>query len=685
MSLTLAASFAPVYPALPAYLSRSAVAISPRFPRDGTATGKGGQTIGSDGVSNSITPERSVAEAQAWGATVALWSYTDQATSLGYASAAEFVGEFVAAGIPIQATTNTRAVNSSTGPFMQDAGGSNWSAGSNPERPYVSGAPQSPRYARISITIDYMPAADVTGTQTPKLATIASQMAAGCFGLHMDDPRGPAAYAHWPGITTAYDNVGQGCDFSSTAITGFATWLGANTTTAQRTALGLPSSTSGFNLLSHLTTNYSSIMFTPGQDNPAAVDNYRFRTTANTNGTLRSILTLHGRFLRDDHASYVQAIRTQLAGAPLSFNAFNFSPMEMLSWVGRRSPQLWDFAVAETSPPYWGDLIAHTVGSASFLAARESQAARQHLNAVVCDMAGLPAFFEHKPTAPSSTTPGGSGYPVALASGAPARVLKQMLRQSIMQSVMEGSRPVIPIDVFLTINDEKSQGTNIDGYRWWGSRADYKDCFDFIKANASLIDDYAKCAAVQVAVHTDAWPFYAGSQGTRFYALMDRLAELWRRDVDYHLLPVGDASGLLPTDPVRAVETTAPIIIRIQDDAEYYGHMGRLSGPRCRRWSTAAADEAVGHSPCRSSNANVRAIARYNAAARRVSVHLHNYGMQSDGAPSPQTTTLVWNWGRPSGPATVVRLGESGGTVDISRGSAQITLTEYAIVNFEVA
>jgi hypothetical protein len=349
--------------------------------------------------------------------------------------------------------------------------------------------------------------------------------------------------------------------------------------------------------------------------------------------------------------------------------------------VGRRSPQLWDFAVAETSPPYWGDLIAYTVGSASFLAAREAQAARQHMNATMCDFVGLRAFFEHKPTALSSTTPGGSGFPVALASGAPARVVTQLLRQSIMQSVMEGANPVVPIDLFLTVNDEKSQGTNIDSYRFWGSRANFKDCFDFIKANAALIDGYNKLASVFVAVHTDSWPFYSGGQGPRFYALMARLAELWRNDVDYHFLCVGSANGLLPTDPSRVVELGAPLVIRLQDDIEYYAHLGRLAGPKCRGWSTKAAAEAMGHAPVRSTNPNVRATCRYNSTTGGIAVHLHNYGVNSDGTPAPQTTTLIYNWGRPS-TASVVRLGEAATSVSFTNGTAQVSLTEYAIVSF---
>lgn len=669
MSLTLAASFMPSYAALPAYLTPSKVSISPRFPRPGGTTN--GQTIGINGTSTTYTPIRSALEAQAWGVDVALWSYTTDAVTNGYASTAEFVGEFTAAGIPIQGTTNTRAVNVSTGPFMQDAAGNDWSAGSNPTRPLVGGLAQSPSLVRYQTTIDYMPAADVTNTQTPKLAAIASQMASGTFGLHMDDPRGPMVFAGWRGIRSEYDIVGAASDFSATARAGFTTWLSANTTSGQRTAVGLPASLSGFDILTWLTTNKSSVMFTPGQDNPTAVDAYRFRTQLSTDESLRTIiLNWMGRFLREDHYVYVQQVRTQLAGAPLSLNFFSATPSEFMSGVGRQSPQLWDFAVAETLPPYWSDLSAYTVGSASFFDARAVQQAEQMLNAAMCDACGLRAWFENKPTAMNQ---------------APARVLKQILRQSMLDNVRAGHGIVVPADVYMDNLDTRDQGTSVSGYRFWGSVADYGDIGAFVKAQAALIDGYGKCATVWLAVHSDSFPNYiGGSRTTTYVPIMQRLAELWKRDVGYHLLIVGDADGVLPASPARSVETTAPLIIRLQNDADYSSQLGRLSGPRCRRWTTSAADEAMGHSPVRSTNPYVRASARYNPTARRVSVHLHNYAINADGTPSPQTTTLLWNWGG-AGAASVVRLGESAGAVDLSSGSAQIALTEYAIVNFAVA
>lgn len=668
MSLAVAQAFAPTYQALPSYLKRSAVAISPRFPRDGVMAA--GPASGTTGLVGTITPVRSAIEAGNWGASLALWSYTDQAASLGYASPAAFVTEMTAAGVRTQGTTNTRAANSSTGPFMQDAGGSDWSAGSNPNRPALNAGQPSPLASRISISIDYMPANDPTNTQTPKLATMAMQMAAGCFGLHMDDPRSQAAYSGWRGIASTYDITSQGCDFSATARAGFTTWLGANTSTSDRTAVGLPASLAGFDILTWLKANKASIMFSANQVDSTAVDNYLFRTSISNDSALRTILlTWMNKFLRADHAGYVGQVRTQLAGAPLSLNYFQASPCEFMSWQARQASQLWDFAVAETSPPYWADISGFTVGSASWLTARESQCARQHLNAVTCDLSGLRAYFEHKPTA---------------LNAAPARVVTQLLRQSIMQSLMEGSTPVVPIDCFMTVNDDKDQGVNVDGYRFWGSTANFGNCFSFLAANAAVIDGYEKCATVFVAVHDDAFPFYSGTQGPRFYTLMDRLAELWRRDVDYHLLPVGSADGLMPLDPLRSVETAAPLIIRLQDDADYYTHLGRLAGTRCRKWSAAAADEAVGHSPARSTNPNVRVVARYNASARRVSLHVHNYGMNSDGTPAPQTVTLLWNWEPPKSIASVTRLGEGSRTATFVNGAVQISLTEYAIVNFAV-
>lgn len=254
-----------------------------------------------------------------------------------------------------------------------------------------------------------------------------------------------------------------------------------------------------------------------------------------------------------------------------------------------------------------------------------------------------------------------------------------------MQSVMEGHTPVVPIDVFMTLNGGgDDQGVAVDGYRFWGGTADYKACFDFIKANASIIDGYEKVALVHLAVHSDSFPFHSGSSEAKFSGLVSRLAELWLADIDYHLIVVGAADGLLPTDPVRSVESTAPLIIRLQDDTDYYAHLGRLAGTRCRRWSSAAVAEAAGLSPVKSSNPYVRATCRYNPATGRVAVHLHNYAMNADGTPSEQTTNLTYAWGNPT-TALVKRLGQSDGFATFSNRSASITLREYAIVDISAA
>lgn len=669
-NLSVAQSFVPSYRPLPSYLRLNSVVISPRTPRSGSAAAN--PASGTTGTAGTITPARSVLEAQNWGADYAAWCYVSAAASNGYASAAAFVAEFTAAGIPVQGTTNTSPVNPTTGPFMQDLAGNDWSiANPNPLRPLLSvGGPQNPLYQHTAISIGYMPAADPTNTQTPKLADIATQQAAGIQGLHMDDPRGPAAFSGARGIDAAGDTSSQGADFSATARAGFTAWLAANTTSAQRTAVGLPTNLSGFDIKAWLIANHADILYGANQVDPAAIDNYLFRTSIRTKEALRTILTTWlGQFLRSDHAGYVAAVKAQLGSALFTFNAFNVSPMELLNWIGRQVPQSFDMAVAETAPPYWSDLSAYTVGSASFLAARETQCARQHMNSAMCDFMGLRAMFEHKPTAPNT---------------APARVVRQLLRQSIMQSVMEGSVPIVPVDVYMTTSDEKSQGVDVDGYRFWGSPADYKDCFDFIRASGALLNGFEKVAAVHVAVHSESWPFYSGTPGVKFFALMARLAELWRRDVDYHFVIAGSGEGLLPTDPPRAVETTAPLIIRVQDDNDYYTHLGRLSGKNCRRWSVSACDEAMGSSPVRSTNPNVRATCRYNATTGRYSVHLHNYALNTDGTPAPQTTTLIFNWGTPAA-ANVVRLGETATTAIFSRGTASISLTEYAIVTFSAS
>lgn len=672
MSLALAQTFAPTYQALPAYLRRSAIAISPRFPRDGTTVGVGGHIIGTNGDTANVLPEASAVEAVAWGATVALWCYPYRAPG-AFMTGAQFIATFTAVGIPIQATANTGAFSSAVGPFAVDIGGSTWISGSSGVRPALVSGTQSPLNSRVTLSVDLMPSSDQTGTITPKLGVISSAMTDGCFGLQLDDPRGPAGYSGWRAIASSYDLTSQGVDFSPTAITGFAVWLAANTTSTQRVNLNLPSDPTGFDVVAWLRTNHlASMQASPNtlQTDTAALDNYLFRTNLSTNTNRRDvILGLYNRFLRDAAIDFTQQIRTTLAGKPLSGNFWQASPCEFISGFIRKTAGLFDFVIAETAPDYWSDISSFTIGTDSWYGARWLQCARRHMNAVSYDLAGVRAFVEHKPTALNL---------------APARVVVQILRQSIMQSVMEGATPVIPIDVFMTVNDPKNQGVSVDGYRYWGGRADYKTCFDFIAANASLIDDYQKCATVFVAVHNESFPFQDGASEARYNVLLARLKELWIRDIDFHWLPVGLPDGALAQEPSRSVEITAPLIIRLQDDADYYAHMGRLSGPKCRRWSTAAADEAMGHSPVRSTNPLVRAIARYNAATKRVSVHLHNYSMNTNGTPNPQTTTLIWNWARPTSDASVARLGESNLTVSLSAGTASVSLNEYAIVNFSV-
>lgn len=666
----LAQAFMPALTAVPAYLDRDCIAVSPRFPRNGSSAA--GPASGITGAAGTIVPQRSVAEAQAWGATVAVWSYTDIAGSYGYASPAAFVGEFTAAGIPIQGTTNASAVDDILGPFAYDAGGSQWKTGAAPNRPALTVGQPSPLASRVPLSISYLPAADQTNTRTPKLAKIATQMAAGCFGLHFDDPRGSASNAGWRGIGPGYDLASQGCEFSTTGIAGFTAWLTANTTSAERIAVGLPSSMAGFDYLAWLKANRASIMFSPNQVDGAAVDNYLFRTSISNDEALRvSYLRWMGSFLRDDHLTYLAQIRAQIGTVPLSHNFYAASPMEYASWHVRRPGHPWTFAISEMPPNYWSDVSAYAVNSSAFFDARMLHVGMRSLTMASHDMAGQLALVENKPTAPNA---------------APARVLKQMLRQSMVDTAARGGVPVAPYDVFLSTGGSKSQGVDVDGYRFWGAVADYGDIPQFLRANGALLRGYEKMAVVHLAVHGDSFPFHEGSQATRYDALCARIAELEKRDVAYHLLPVGAADGLLPLDPVRAVETAAPIIIRLQDDADYYGHLGRLSASNCRRWSTAAADEAMAYSPVRSLNPYVRATARYNAAAGRVSVHLCNYALNADGTPKPQTTIVRWNadFGA-AGVASVVRLGEAPGTVDLSRGYGQVTLREYAILNFAVA
>lgn len=669
MSLALALSFAPVYAATPAYIKRSATPISPRFPMPGGTTN--GLTIGTNGSTTTYVPIRSALEAAAWGASCAVWSYTDRAAALGYASASAFVGEFTALGIPIQATTSSQAVNASTGPFAKDLAGYDFSAGGASPRPSPL---TSPTINRAATGITWAPANDTTNTRTPKLATIAAQLAAGASMLHMDDPRGMASFGGFRAHIAGRDLTSQAGDFSDTARAGFTTWLSANTTSAQRTAVGLPSSLAGFDIATWLETNYSSILHSPGQDTPAQVDAHLYRISISPTEALRTvILQYYARYQRDDQFAWLQQVKAA-AGVPFSLNLYAATPMDYMTWTVRQSTQVFDFAISEVPPPYWPYIDGETVGSDAWMALRWPQCAEQHLQMAMADKVGLLCLCEHKPTS---------------LTAAPARVVKQLLRQSIMQTVMEGHTPVVPADVYMTTGDVRDTSmVTVDGYRFWGSVADYGDLFAFIRANAALIDGYSKLAVVHVAACNDSWPFRDGDAAAvaRYDEKNARLAELWTRDIPYHLLTVGEASGTLPEAPGAAAELNAPLIIQIQDPGDYMSYAGRMAGRNYRRWSTGACDEALAYAPVRSLSPYIRATARYNAAAGRVSVHLHNYSVNSDGTPKPQTTVVRWNpaFGTP-GVASVVRLGEAPGTVDLSRGYGQVTLREYAILNFAVA
>lgn len=653
---------------VPTYVKRSAVAISPRFPRDGVMAAT--PASGTTGSAGTIIPERSAVEAQAWGATLALWSYTDTAVAQGYASQAAFIAEFAAAGIPIGGSTNTRAASPSTGPFQQDLSGSNWSAGSNPLRPIlISGTPQNPLYQRIATTIDYMPAGDSTVTWPAKSAIVAAQVADGTSAVHLDDPRGPTAYAGALGILSGWDITSQGCDFSATAISGFTTWLGANTTSGQRAALGLPASLTGFSIKTWLTTTYPAFCYGAGQVDPAAVDNYLFRTSISSSTTLRTVLlNWLNRYLQDDHATFVAAIKAA-SGVPLSFNFWNAAPSNYISWHAERG--LFDYAIAETAPAYWEDYVGTTVGSAEWLAVRLKHAARNKLNASTCDLYGLRAFFEHKPTAPNA---------------APAGVLVRMLRQTLLQTVADGYMPVVPIDVFMTTNDEKSQGVNVDGYRFWGGRSDYKTVFDFIKRIAPVIDDYEHIGSVGVFVASDSFPFHSGGSAAAFARVIDRLAELMKRDIGYHLIPVCDASGSKDRKPSLAQEAGLLGFLRVQDDADYFTDAGRLQQSNSYPASDAAYRKLSGLAICTSSDPFVRCTVRRNAATGRVAIHLLNFATTAAGDVVSKSTTLRFSqiYGAVSA-GTVYRIDGADEDASFVNNSITITVGEYAVIDCAVA
>lgn len=674
--LQTALLFRPAYVPNAWGLTRTSRVMSSRFPFVGGTTSS--LTIGTNGTSTTYVPIRTALELAAWDATHDAWCYADRAVAQGYASIKEFVDEVRAVGCRLQGTTNSAAIDETNGPFAIDLCGYPFESiffqtNISPRPALLSGVPRDPLLNRQD-TPSYGPVYNTTHWDG-KAAAVAAQVAAGCTALQHDDPRAAAGFAGFTADRLENDLTSQICDYSTTALAGFPAWLSANTTAAQRTACGLPSDPTGLNYKDFLVANFESFLKSgPGgnlQVDPSALDGHLFRTSVRTNANLRTHQAYYASYMRKATADQIRD-RANRAGVPMSLNMYAASPQDYMLWVGRMNPQPVTFVVTEIPPPYWDQISAYTVGSSDFHNARWLQCGRQSCQIAMSDMVGLFSVYEIKPTAPNQ---------------APPRVLKQILRHSQMQTFAEGHLPIFPTDVYLANAGTRDQGTDVYNYRFWGAVADYKDVWDFITQNAQYVEGYEKLAAVHVVCSSSSFPFYEGATEAKFDALSARFGELFRRDIGFHMMVVGNNPGAPDEPPNRFVEANAPIIIRLQDDKDYGNYMGSVSGPKYRGWGAASLDEAMNYIPVRSTNETVRAFARYNAQAGRVSIHLINYGMNADGTPKPQTTTLIWNraFGTPAGHATVVRQNEAAGTVDLSRGFGQISLLESAIVNFAVA
>jgi len=673
--LQTAWSFRPTYIPNGWGLTRTSRVMSSRFPFVGGTTNS--LTIGINGTSTTYVPIRTALELAAWGATHDAWCYADRAVAQGYASINSFVAEVQAVGCLLQATTNSAAIDENTGPFALDIAGYPFesiffNSNISPRPTLLSGVPRDPLLNRQD-TPSYGPVYN-TAHWNGKQALVDVQVAAGCTALQHDDPRAAAGFAGFTADRLENDLTSQTADYSAAAITGFPAWLAANTTAAQRTACGLPSDPTGLDYKAFLVTNFESFLKAgPGgnlQVDAAALDGHLFRTSVRTNANLRTHQSFWATYMRKAVADQIRDRATR-SSVPMSLNMYAASPQDYMLWIGRLNPQPVTFVVTEIPPPYWDQISAYTVGSSDFHNARWLQCGRQSCQIAMSDMVGLFSVYEIKPTAPNQ---------------APPRVLKQILRHSQMQVFAEGHLPIFPTDVYLANAGTRDQGTDVYNYRFWGAVADYKDVWDFITQNAQYVEGYEKLAAVHVVCSSSSFPFYEGATEAKFDALSARFGELFRRDIGFHMMVVGNNPGSPDEPPKRTVETNAPIIIRVQNDGDYGNYMGSVSGPKYRGWSTATLDEAMDYIPVRSTNDTVRAFARYNAQAGRVSVHLVNYAMNTDGTPKPETTILRWNrrYGSPVSVANVVRLGEAPGTVDMTPGYAQVTLREYAIVNFAV-
>lgn len=438
----------------------SRVLFTSRWPR------KPGDSVfgGTSGSGNVTLSRGSLAEAQAWGADELIWCYPNgvdfseyQALISSVKSAGLGFGGAVNSSPSAAATINGQAFSNSE--VIYDWAGVSWlTASGSPLRPAPfntdSNSDGTTKYQRFQAWIDFATLCDLTNTGNRRVAECAQYVAWGATSMQMDDPRDVLA------------NISSGFT-SPSLMAGFRTWLLANTTAGDRSAMGLPA-TLPADLVVWMTTDNTCPFYSwfhTGLTVPTEIDQYaglkkcyQIQGGETTDWRAYKIWSVwYQAYVRDTLKTVYSAMKSAMPGIPLSANMWNNNPDRRLMWVAGSV----DYAVMENNPPTY----PYTLDG------RLTDIARNWFSILSNDAVGL-----HSVSTPIAIAP----------NAASSTLVETVLRQDICTYAAWGANTICPWDAYM----QADQGVASNGYRYFGDATKFSDLYQFIKAKQSLLDGY---------------------------------------------------------------------------------------------------------------------------------------------------------------------------------------------------
>lgn len=630
-----------------------------------------GDTVlgGTSGTGNVVIPRGTLAEAQAWGADWCLWVYPRRSSDADSVIDLTPVAALQAAGIRVGLAINTSKPQAGTvngivfadGEQLLDLAGDPYNSTSFLRPPPNDTGPPAPdgriNTNRSSVSINVGNMLDATNTRDRKLAEAAVYSAAGVDCLQLDDPRN---LMNEPMLT--------GSLYSTTIRQGFRDWLNANTTSAQRTVVGLPSSlASDWDFREWLLTSYAAVFTGPSGTPPTTstpdlmdlrVGNdilWRWATTAPAVVFRTVFQNWFYRYARAEFYSFYSLLRTAAGSVALSNNFYLASPDQVLNWFA--IDDAWDFSLAEASLPTWG-------GSYS-ITDRAADLARRTMIAATNDAFGKRACFVIGPAPPLTVD---------------ADLVTTMLRQDLAMSWALGANPVAPWDVYM----QDDQGVAVTGYRFMADPDDFSDLYGWVKANTAWFDGASAAPQIGVAYSADSYPVEYGSAAdvAAFARLLAVVQAASDRNIPLCLLISG--ADWLDKQPSDDLTAALPAVVQASGGAAYKVLPRYLRAPNVAPSGGVDWDALQAlYCPLLIGGAgasNCRAITRYNAARSSLLVHVLNFAV-SGNATDPQTVTLtVPAW---VGHRSITMHAPTGSTAITSGDSVSIGL--WTIVEIGVA